>query len=177
MPPEEWRPVANFPGYEVSDQGRVKSLRRYAEGRVMKLVSPCGPRKYLKVTLHRDGKQYSNREVHKIVAESFIGPCPTGQQVRHVDGNSVNNFARNIKYGTPKENSEDKRLHGTHREGELINTAVLSTSTVLEIRQLLSAGELNLVQIARRYGVQPACISKIKHRRTWKHVQAESCYG
>ena len=57
---------------------------------------------------------------------AFVGPCPDGQQVRHLDGNPVNNrwapgataeeviaAGGNLIYGTPAENCEDRDdVHG-----------------------------------------------------------------
>ena len=31
-----------------------------------------------------------------MVAEAFLGPCPAGQEVRHKDGNTMNNKIENL---------------------------------------------------------------------------------
>jgi molybdenum cofactor biosynthesis enzyme MoaA len=89
---EEWRPVPGYPDYRVSN----------GDG-------------YRVVTFHSDSAPSVQRYVHHLVAELFIGPRPEGHQVRHFDGNSANNAATNLRYGTQSENELDKVRHGTHR--------------------------------------------------------------
>lgn len=54
--------------------------------------------------------------VHVLVAEAFKGPRPPGKVVRHDDGNSHNDQASNLLYGTQGENILDSVRHGTHAE-------------------------------------------------------------
>jgi hypothetical protein len=104
----EWRPV---PGWEdlylVSDSGDVMSLRT---GRPMNPDS----RKYLRVKLSAGGGQRKSYLVHRLVALAFLGPCPDGKEVRHLDGDNLNNRAANLAYGTSSENNLDRVLHGRH---------------------------------------------------------------
>jgi hypothetical protein len=52
--------------------------------------------------------------VHRLVLEAFVGPCPIGMQCRHFpDPNPANCNLKNLQWGTPMENTEDKRVHGT----------------------------------------------------------------
>jgi hypothetical protein len=54
------------------------------------------------------------RLVHQMVLAAHAGPRPDGQEVRHLDGDPLNNWLANLAYGTPSENSADKVRHGTH---------------------------------------------------------------
>lgn len=71
-----------------------------------------------------DGKHW-NVTAHALVMRAFVGPCPPGQQVRHLDGDPTNNrwapgneeetkaASGNLIYGTPKENIHDRdKVHG-----------------------------------------------------------------
>lgn len=110
------REIEGFPGYRVSSDGRVWSDRvwRGRKGRWMKgKVTPGG---YHAVTLYRDGAQ-TTKTVHSLVAEAFIGPRPDGLEVRHLNGDPLDNRAENLTYGTHGENERDKVTHGTHRNG------------------------------------------------------------
>lgn len=106
----DWKPIADFPGYEVSDDGRVR------RGGLVK--KPRVDRKgYLLVTLWRDHKPHT-RQISRLVAQAFIGPRPDGQVVRHCNGDKADNAKGNLVYGTPTENEHDKRAHGTAPIGE-----------------------------------------------------------
>lgn len=64
----------------------------------------------------------SARYVHQLVAHVHIGPCPPGQDVRHLDGNPANNDASNLAYGTRSQNVLDSVAHGTHRSANADKT-------------------------------------------------------
>lgn len=119
---ENWKAVPSYDGqYEVSDQGRVRSLGRYVtqttkagqpyqrwnEGRILK--AGLASNGYLTVCL---GKGVT-RTVHSLVAEAFLGPCPVGQEVRHLDGTRINNAVDNLAYGTRTDNILDAVANGT----------------------------------------------------------------
>ena len=80
---------------------------------------------YRALTVKVNGKN-ATRFVHVLVMEAFAGPCPPGFQVRHLDGDPLNNrwapgvtaeevraAGGNLFYGTPKENCKDRdEVHG-----------------------------------------------------------------
>jgi len=49
-------------------------------------------------------KGYLNISVHQMVAECYLGPCPAGYEVDHIDGNKINNHISNLQYLTKEEN-------------------------------------------------------------------------
>jgi DNA-binding CsgD family transcriptional regulator len=63
--------------------------------------------------LSRASGATGNTLVHRVVLEAFIGPCPPGLQCRHLNGNPADNRLDNLCWGTPAQNTEDKRRHGT----------------------------------------------------------------
>lgn len=99
---EEWRPVAGFPGYEVSNWGRVRSPRRRSPKDMKQQLNHAG---YPTVTLYRDGHRVV-RFVHRLVAEAFLGPRPDGYQVDHIDAVRTNAHASNLRYLTPRQNKQ-----------------------------------------------------------------------
>ena len=118
---ENWKPVVGYEGlYEVSDQGRVRSLDRvvpHARSGVMKRKgkilkqSPINQDGYLAIGLHRNGHQ-KKRMVHRLVLMAFVGPCPEGMEGCHNNGVNTDNRLENLRWDTPKENSEDIKRHG-----------------------------------------------------------------
>lgn len=117
-----WRPIPSFPGYEVSDIGRVRSMPHSRAGRNGG-VRTFGI-KILKLRLDRNGRPIvsirKNGErklvrVSTLVAEAFLGPRPTGMEVCHDNGDSLNNHPWNLRYDTHQNNCRDRIIHGTQR--------------------------------------------------------------
>ena len=46
--------------------------------------------------------------IHRVVAETFIGPCPEGYEVDHKDRNSHNNDYTNLRYVTKSEQMKNR---------------------------------------------------------------------
>lgn len=113
---ERWLPIQGWPGYFISDLGRVKSQRpRWGGDRTPRFLSPgYGGGGYATVVLTSDVRPNRTHNVHSLVAEAFIGPRPDGLEVRHLDGDPANCQLSNLRHGTPSENAYDRVRHGTH---------------------------------------------------------------
>lgn len=112
----EWRPVIGYEGvYEVSSAGQVRSIFRPGKtrGTVLKPRVRKQRSGHLLLNLRINGVM-KTKLVHRIVAEAFLGPCPDGMQVRHLDGDPTNNAITNLAYGTSSENRLDSVRDGTH---------------------------------------------------------------
>ena len=119
---EQWLPIAGYEGlYEVSDQGRVRSLRRVIyhshtgrqtiPGRILKpWLSAFG---YEIVSLWRADEGWK-QGVHILVVTAFYGPRGADMVVRHLDGNPTNNQVTNLRWGTQSENIQDCVRQGNH---------------------------------------------------------------
>ena len=100
---EEWQAVKGYEGlYEVSNQGRVKSLpRNTTKGKI--LVAEKNHRGYYRVGLTKNNKQ-KHFSIHRLVAEVFIPNPQNKPQVNHIDGNKQNNSVENLEWVTHSEN-------------------------------------------------------------------------
>jgi hypothetical protein len=132
---ENWLPVVGFEDlYEVSDQGRVRSLDRVViasagrwgrpleqrrKGRILRL-SPMNSSGHLRVVLRHPDGSGGPRSVHVLVAEAFIGPRPEGLLALHQDDDTSNNRATNIYWGTRVQNAQDAIRNGRHRNARKI---------------------------------------------------------
>lgn len=169
----EIRPVPGHPGYLVTNDGHVLSMWNGSSrggwfiGDTIREIGAVGGTGYKYVTL-RNGKSST---VHRLVAEVFL-PRPVGAtQVRHLDGNKLNCHVDNLRWGTAKENAADKLLHGTHRQGSMMEAAKLNESQIPEIRCRLAAGE-STKSIREAFGIRGhSAINAIKKGQTWKHVK------
>ena len=169
---ETWLPVLGFEGrYEVSDDGRVRSLdrplRNRAEGicrghMLTRFVDPSTG--YLCVNLSKDGKA-KKKSVHILVLEAFVGPRPKDLQCRHLDGNRKNAALGNLKWGTPAENAADRIEHGTSGRGELSASAKLSAAQVSAIRESTQSS----LALAKYFGVAGSTIRAIRLGINWSH--------
>ncbi len=159
---EEYRDVSGFEGhYQVSSLGNVFSVKSG------KVLSPADNGKgYLKVNLWRNG-DCKQRYIHSLVAREFIGHCPDGCNVNHIDGNKSNNTYTNLEYVTFSDNSLHALDCGLNpSRGETHNMAVLTRDDVDEIRQFLEDGLLQR-EVAEMYGVSASNIGKIKRGEIW----------
>jgi hypothetical protein len=107
--------------------------------------------------------------VHRLVLRAYVGPCPDGQEVRHLDGNPANNSVANLAYGTRSENIADMHGHGTARVGEKHHNARLSAEIVRSLRAEHAAG-VATHELARRYGVHWVTAYDAIVGRTWRSV-------
>lgn len=179
---EVWQPVLGYEGlYEVSNLGRVKSLSRlirrgsgHWQRPSMMLKPTIDPRiGYPAVRLVRNGLSRAHR-VHVLVLTAFVGPPAKGQQCRHLNGNRRDPRLANLAWGTAKENSADRALHGTQAAGERHGSARLTETNVREIRRRywkISSRHGNGGKLAAEYGVSISQIHNIVTRKAWAHVQ------
>ena len=84
---------------------------------------------YLMVKPYDDGGKRQTRSVHSLVLLGGAGPCPPGQQSRHLDDDPLNNrwapgatkeeiqaAGGNLMYGTPPQNAQDKYDRGAAQD-------------------------------------------------------------
>lgn len=165
MTEERWLPVVGFEGaYEVSDQGRVRSLDRWItcsngvdkhlRGRVLR----PGPRPSGHLTVALTNHQSCN--VHTLVLEAFVGQRPTPMhEARHLDGHEQNNNLSNLEWSTKTRNRQDRKYH--HKRPW---TYKLFPADVFEIKLALRQRRHGTIaKLARRYDVSGTTIYNIEH--------------
>jgi hypothetical protein len=101
---EEWRPIADFEGYEASNTGRVRSTK-FGKVRIRKhSLTGSG---HLKISLCKDGKPHTFG-LQRIIAQCFI-PNPEGKPcVDHIDRDPSNNHVSNLRWCSISENSANR---------------------------------------------------------------------
>jgi hypothetical protein len=157
--------IEGHPGYFVTDQGEVwtywkkHSGNRKSVGELRQIAPIVGIGGYLHVHVNR-----RVRNIHHLVLETFVGPCPEGMCCRHLDGNPANNNLVNVCWGTYRENWEDKIVHGRdnvgHNHGESNGRCKLSEADVEEIKRLHRIGH-GIARLGRMFGVNRNHVSFI----------------
>ncbi len=151
---EVWKPIDGFPGYEISNLGKVKS-----------------PNKILKTTPNYSGyhlvtlcnsKKYITPRVHRLVAKAFI-PNPNNlPEVNHLDGDKSNNKASNLIWCSSKQNMRHAIETG------LIKQKRLSLEEIKQIKFEYKNGK-TVPELAKKFGISENGISRhlneIKKRR------------
>jgi hypothetical protein len=114
MTDEIWKPIPGFDGYEVSNNGRVRSYFKHAGRHWDKLETPqrilsAKPARkgYRQVRIRGTDGKYYLRLIHQLVMLAFRGPRPDGLEVCHGDGNKLNNWLWNLRHGTHASNRQD----------------------------------------------------------------------
>jgi len=111
---EIWKPIKGYEGkYEISNKGRVKSLKRATKvgiknvdsiQRKEKILTPLKLTKgYLGVMLYDNTGKPKCQKIHRLVALHFI---PQKNQVNHIDGNKENNSVENLEWCNQTENMQ-----------------------------------------------------------------------
>ncbi len=174
MTEEIWKKIHNYPGYEVSNLGRVRSFRRLGAARNLHgfKLEPHFLRqnnnKYKMVVLCNDqGK--APFLVHRLVLTAFVGDPEPGKQCGHRNGIRYDNRLENLAWITCSENQNDRKLHGTLPFGESHGMSKLDDNKVREIFRL-RASKMTHEQIGQSIGVGQSTICKVLNRKYWKHV-------
>ena len=163
------RKIPGFPGYKASDKGNI-----YSKGRWSTDWKRMRPRKhrggYCFVLLYKDGKAY-NKYVHRLILETFVGPCPNGMQCRHFpDGDKRNNRLDNLQWGSRGANEEDKKTHGTSNQGERHGMCKLTEKDVLKVVRLHEKRGRTISQIARKIGTSSGTVHSILTGKNWSYL-------
>lgn len=167
---EIWKSVVGFCGeYEVSNIGRVKTLKWKKSPHIMRLT--ISKRGYFRVFLSKNDKK-KNYNVHQLVACAFLGMPPVGHEVCHNDGNRLNNNLDNLRYGTRCDNIHDAIKHGTFIGGRGRKNASRFSQLTKEVVVAIFMSEEKPSVLSRRYNVHHTHISKIKQGKNWGHVTA-----
>lgn len=111
--PKNFVPVVGYPSYLINKSGVVigKSGRPLKPRKMQ--PSRNGNLAYLMVALY-DGtgmQGRSDRYVHHLVLETFVGPRPEGMEARHLNGDYSDNRLQNLAWGTKAQNMQDRIKH------------------------------------------------------------------
>ena len=164
-------PVPGFPDYRVDVEGNVYRARVRQDGRLtLRRVRPYvrkgDGRAFVDLRNHKAGKR-SNARVHRVVLETFVGPCPAGMECDHKDGNCLNNRLDNLQWVTSKENKANP--NSPCPCGEDRHNAKLTWPKVRAIRASGACCMAEYRALAEAFGVALMTLYSVVMGKTWKH--------
>ena len=168
-----------FSNYVVTENAVFYKISFFKGNRKFKKVkkgSPCS-NGYSRITFYgRSGKKLCRVRVHRVMARTFLGPCPKGKEVNHKDGDKSNDYYKNLEYVTRSENTQHAYDHGLHvspmkgKFGELCPVSRMTENNVRKIKRLYTTGKYFQEDIAEIFGVSTSLIQKILQGKNWSHV-------
>lgn len=157
-----WKIYPNDDRYEVSDQGHVRMI-----GRTVRKPSTT-PSGYQVIVFSHKNSKHTGQYVHRMVMETFIGKCPDGMEVSHLNGKNTDNRLENLCYESRKDNCARKIHHETDYNGSRNPAAKLTELHVREIR----ASDKTEVFLSDIYNVSRATIGRARRGDSWKTIGA-----
>lgn len=129
---EIFKPINGFPGYQISNFGRVKSFRRYTPTILALQKSRLG---FTQIMLYQ-GRRLVTLYIARLVLEAFEGyPAdPWLCVANHIDGNLDNNRLDNLEW-LVCETTEEYDPEKSHKKGVLRPDATKAKMTAAKFRQ------------------------------------------
>lgn len=157
----EWRSIPDFPDYEVSNTGLVRSYKG-RKPRILKMGKhPTG---YRQVGLRRNGETHIFPVGH-LVLLTFRGPCPENCEMCHNDGDSANDRLSNLRWDTHAANMRDASRHAAIKRALSRPTEVTENETFVSAVGTVQR-ELGMTQeeFAEHLGINQGSLSKFYTR-------------
>lgn len=154
----EHKPYPHDPRYLVYRDGRIYST---ISNKFLKPQRCSSGRFQIRPAI--DGRLV---HVHRVVLESFVGPCPDGMEACHNNCDYSDNRLDNLRWDTKSENMRDEKWAG--------KSGKLSPHDVLAIRARCAAGEHHTA-IAEDFGVHRNYISLVHTRH--RHADIKEVNG
>jgi NUMOD4 motif/HNH endonuclease len=172
---EEWRTIPGLEGeYEASSLGRVRSLDRH-------VISKHGARifkkgRILSPSLHRQGylvfAKKPGKFAHRLVARAFLANPDSLPQVNHINAIKSDNRPENLEWCTGGHNVRHSFALGLvpRHNGDTQKQSKLNSDAVRAIRVAYEQGIATQKQLAQKYKISQAIISRVVRYELWKHV-------
>lgn len=175
LPNEKWKDIKGFESlYQISDYGRVKSLKRHTTFNRILNNNINKKNGYCYVSLSKNGKLYYKR-VHRLVAQTFIPNPDNLPQINHKDQNKHNNKSTNLEWCTPKYNcnygDRNKRMVATQRKKviqyDLNHNVIKIWDSLSDIKRVLDYSISHISQCCNGY-------RKTANKYIWKYMEGEN---
>lgn len=104
---EEFRAIPGFPGYQVSDLGRIWSNKTS---------------KYSKINVNTNGYPYleldgKTKTIHPLIAKAFLKNPESKRCVDHINCIRTDNRLVNLRWSTHSQNNQNRKLSSRNTSG------------------------------------------------------------
>lgn len=166
LPGETWKEIPLYDNrYMISNKGRIKTTKYGRSGNRTKIISMCiGSSGYPTVKVW-DGEKNRTKSLHQLVALTYLGECPEGYQVNHIDGDKMNNDPSNLEYVTRQDN-----IRHSFAELDRDISSKLSEEDVINIRKAAKERTLTVKEIVKKFNISVGTYYNIKNKVTWKNT-------
>ena len=111
---------------------------------------------------------YRNLRAHRLAYTLSKGEIPEGLVVRHTCDNPVCCNPDHLILGTHTDNMADMLERKRQAKGEGNSSCKLTPKQVMEIYN----SPLPQDEIAKLYNIDQSIVSRIKHKKRWKHIHS-----
>lgn len=175
----DYKPISGYNGkYIISQSGDIVRLpyssnSKYTQWRNNKMFhvkSRIDRNGYVTVRLNINGVE-KVKQLHRLVAETFLSKIDGKDFVNHKDGNKSNNNVSNLEWCTKSENTYHAYKTGlkeARKGGEVYNSSLTNQQAKI-IRERALSGE-SCKSLSKEFNVPVYTISKIKTGTSYKNV-------
>lgn len=158
---EIWKDIKGYEGiYQISDLGRVKSLKRKAIQPTTGHIRTVN-RKIRKTNLSKNGYEMvvlikdsktKNISIHRLVALNFIENKNNYKCVNHINGIKTDNCVSNLEWCSYKQNTN----HSIYTLGNRLKPIISFDLNGNKLKEFDS-----IKQASKELGIFPSCISAV----------------
>jgi hypothetical protein len=116
---------------------------------------------------HWDGR---NWPAHRLALAWVERRCSVSLHALHDCGNAPCVNPAHVYWGTQKQNSADRKRHGTYFCGETHPNAILTNKLVTEVWNSYHLTDERIEDIVSRTGVKHGSVMAILSRSVWRHI-------
>ena len=166
---EMWEDIVGFEGlYQISNQGRIKSLSRF-NSKTERILSHYYNVGYYHVRLYKLGVGKSYR-LHRLIATHFISNLDNKPIVHHKNGNKLDNRISNLEWTTHKKNLQHAWEVGLNKGNE---KPVNQIKDGIIVATFKSASEASRLTKINRGSISNCCKKRIGFKTAggyyWKY--------
>lgn len=185
---EEWKAVVGYEGfYEVSDQGRVRSVDHKVGSGIRHSTETLRKGRMLKQHIKRSGyctvdlsanNVVKTISVHKLVATAFCPRSAEDTQINHINCNKTDNRACNLEWCTGLENrlhaKEHDRYYSSRKKTVRCKQANLTFESSYKAAEWINKEKFGNTKQVKNVAakIRSACLGmqKIAYGYTWETV-------